>query len=127
MLALSHGHDVFAVHEPVPFNKGIDALSLYCEAVLGKNPLSGAFFVFRNKASTMLRVLFFDGNRIWLVTGRQVQGQIPWWPKGYGTFSELAVRELSVLLHGGYARAAHFQTQYRNLRISKLDANKNAG
>ncbi len=120
MLALSHGLDVFVVHEPVSFGKGIDGLSLYCEAVLGKNPLSGALFVFRNKARTMLRVLFFDGGRVWLVTAKQVGGKIPWWPKGDGPLSALAARELSILLYGGYARAAHFAPDYRKIRGREL-------
>jgi hypothetical protein len=66
MLAPSVGLDIFVVHTPVSFSKGIDGLSLYCEAVLGRNPLSGAHFVFRNRSSTMIRVLFFDGHRTWL-------------------------------------------------------------
>jgi transposase len=116
MLAPSVGLDIFVVHTPVSFSKGFDGLSLYCEAVLGRNPLSGAHFVFRNRSSTMIRVLFFDGHRTWLVTGRNVEGKIPWWPKGEGPVSELAARELSILLHGGYPRAAHFMTEYRKIR-----------
>jgi len=120
MLAPSVGLDVFVVHEPVSFAKGIDGFSLYCEAVLGKNPLSGAHFVFLNRSSTMIRVLFFDGNRIWLVTGRNVEGKIPWWPSGDGMLSEIAARELSILLHGGYPRAAHFRPEYRKIRGREL-------
>jgi transposase len=101
LLAPSVGLDIFVVHTPVSFSKGFDGLSLYCEAVLGRNPLSGAHFVFRNRSSAMIRVLFFDGHRTWCVTGRNVKGKIPWWPKGEGPVSELAARELSILLHGG--------------------------
>jgi transposase len=125
MLALSHGLEVFVIHEPISFANGMRGLSLYCESVLGKNALSGALFVFRNKAGNMLRVLFFDGNQQWLVTGRQVQGRIPWWPSGQGKMSELAVRELSILLHGGHAKAAHFTREYRKITGRKLDKSKN--
>lgn len=120
MLAPSVGLDIFVVHEPVSFTKGIDGLSLYCEAILRKNPLSGAYFVFRNRSSTMIRVLFFDGNRTWLVTGRNAEGKIPWWPECAGSISEIAARELAVLLHGGYPRAAHFKPPYRKIRGREL-------
>jgi transposase len=115
MLALSHGLDVFVVHEPVSFGMGMTGLSLYCETILSKSALSGALFVFRNKRSNMLRVLVFDGAKLWLVTGKQVEGKIPWWPKGQGVLSELAVAELHILLHGGHALAAFIPSPYRQI------------
>ena len=115
MLALSHGLDVFVVHEPVSFGMGMTGLSLYCESILLKSALSGALFVFRNKRSNMLRVLVFDGSKLWLVTGKQVDGRIPWWPTGQGVLSELAVAELHILLNGGHAKAAFIPAPYRSI------------
>ena len=121
MLALSHGLDVFVVHEPVSFGMGITGLSLYCEAILSKSALSGALYVFRNKRLNMLRVLFFDGSKIWLVTGKRVEGKIPWWPNGQGVLSELAVAELHILLHGGHAKAAFIPIPYRPIPTKTKD------
>ena len=87
MLALSHGHDVFVVHDRVSFGMSIKGLSLFCEMILLKNPMSGAVFFFKNKRSNMLRVLMFDGSKIWLITGKQVEGKIPWWPTGESKMS----------------------------------------
>lgn len=115
MLALSHGLDVFVVHEPVSFGMGMTGLSLYCETILSKSALSGALFVFRNKRSNMIRVLVFDGAKLWLVTGKQVDGKIPWWPTGQGVLSELAVAELQIILHGGHAKAAFIPAPYRQI------------
>ena len=115
MLALSHGHDVFVVHEPVSFGMGIKGLSLFCEIILLKNPMSGAVYVFKNKRSNMLRVLMFDGSKIWLITGKQVEGKIPWWPTGESKMSELAVAELQILLNGGHSKAAYFPAPYRKI------------
>ena len=115
MLTLSSGHNVFVVHEPVSFGMGIQGLTLYCEIILSKNPMSGAIFVFRNKRSNMLRVLMFDGSKIWLITGKQVEGKIPWWPLNEGKMSELAIAELQILLNGGYAKAACFPPPYRKI------------
>jgi transposase len=115
MFAFPYGLDVFVVHEPVSFGMGMNGLSLYCETILSKNVLSGALFVFRNKRSSMLRVLFFDGAKLWLVTGKQVEGKIPWWPSGSQGMSELAGAELQILLHGGHALAAYFPAPYRKI------------
>ena len=115
MLALSHGLDVFVVHEPVSFGMGMTGLSLYCETILSKSALSGALFVFRNKRSNMIRVLVFDGSKLWLVTGKQAEGKIPWWPTGQGVLSELAVAELHILLNGGHALAAFIPAPYRRI------------
>ena len=96
-------------------------LSLYCESILSKSALSGALFVFRNKRSNMLRVLVFDGSKLWLVTGKQVDGKIPWWPTGQGVLSELAVAELHILLNGGHAKAAFIPAPYRPIPKKNKD------
>src|SRR4029453_9788573 len=60
-------------------HKGIDGLAAVCRRVLGDNPLSGAVYVFRNRAGTALKILCYDGQGFWLCTKRLSQGCFRWW------------------------------------------------
>ena len=48
---------VFVMHESVSFRRGIDGMAAVARVVLGQEPMSGAFFVFRNRGRHMLRVV----------------------------------------------------------------------
>ena len=61
MLQLTPQSRIFVVIEPVDFRKGIDGLAAVCRQVLGDNPLTGAVYVFRNRAGTALKLLLYDG------------------------------------------------------------------
>ena len=57
MLQLTPQSRILLATEPVDFRKGIDGLAAVCRQVLADNPLSGAIFVFRNRAGTALKLL----------------------------------------------------------------------
>ena len=76
---------VFVMHESVNFRKGIDGMAAVAREVLGKEPTSGAFFVFRNRGKHMLRLLFYDGGSFWLCTRRRSKGRFSSWSTGDGT------------------------------------------
>ena len=50
------------MHEPISFRNGIDGTTAIVRNVLSKEPMDGAFFIFRNKRGHMLRVLYYDGS-----------------------------------------------------------------
>ena len=66
MLQLTPQSRIFVATEPVDFRKGIDGLAAVCRRALGDNPLSGALYVFRNRAGTTLKSLMYDGQGFWL-------------------------------------------------------------
>ena len=66
MLQLTPQSRIFVATEPVDFRKGIDGLAAVCRRVLGDHPLSGALYVFRNRAGTTLKILCYDGQGFWL-------------------------------------------------------------
>ena len=59
MLQLTPQSRIFLATEPVDFRKGIDGLAAVCRLVLREQPLSGAIFVFRNRAATTLKLLVY--------------------------------------------------------------------
>jgi len=52
--------------EPVDFRQGIDGLARLCKDTLKCDPFRGWAFVFRNRASTAVKVLVYDGQGFWL-------------------------------------------------------------
>lgn len=108
---------VFVMHEPVSFRNGIDGMAAVARVVLGKEPMSGAFFVFLNRGRHMLRILFYDGGGFWLCTRRLSKGRFSNWPPGDGAqpCSPLVARELQVLIWGGDPSRCSFPELWRKV------------
>jgi transposase len=66
MLQLTPQSRILLATAPVDFRKGIDGLAAVCRQKLREQPLSGAVFVFRNRAGTALKLLVYDGQGFWL-------------------------------------------------------------
>lgn len=106
--------------EPVDFRKGTDTLAALCRAHLQQDPLSGALFVFRNRAGTSLKLLVHDGVGFWLLIRRFSQGKLLWWPTSATgeLLHPLQAQQLSVLLYHGHPLHAHFAEPWRRLAPS---------
>ncbi|MBY0274493.1 IS66 family insertion sequence element accessory protein TnpB [Candidatus Binatia bacterium] len=53
---------IFVCTEPVDMRRSFDGLALAARERLGKDPREGGLFVFANKRSNRLKVLWFDRN-----------------------------------------------------------------
>jgi hypothetical protein len=108
---------VLVMNEPISFRNGIDGTAGVARAVLKREPMDGALFVFRNRRGHMLRILYYDGSGFWLCTKRLSKGKFNAWPKGEGTnpSSALLVRELQVLLWGGDPASCDFPELWRKV------------
>ena len=69
---------VFLVVAPVDMRRGIDGLSLLIQEALGRSPCDGTAYAFRNKRSTRLKLVIWDGNGVWLCQRRLHQGSFVW-------------------------------------------------
>ena len=67
MLAISSNARIFFFQNPIDMRKGVEALSSLVEACFVGELLSGAYFVFVNKAKDKMKVLYWDndGFAIW--------------------------------------------------------------
>jgi transposase len=107
--------NVVVMHEAISFRSGIDGTAAIVRLVLEKEPMDGAFFVFRNKQRHMLRILYFDGGGFWLCTRRLSKGTYTVWPKGDSTCSPLLARELQILIWGGDPQSCRFPELWRRI------------
>lgn len=117
MIQIPANADVVVMHEPISFRNGIEGTAAVARTVLQREPMSGAFFVFRNKQGHMLRILYYDGGGFWLCTRRLSKGRFSAWPHGDGTSpcSQLLVQQLQVLLWGGDPALCHFPELWRKV------------
>ena len=56
--------------EAVDFRCGAGRLLTYVREVLGREPLEGSAFVFRNQRANRIKVLVVDAQGVWLATRR---------------------------------------------------------
>lgn len=84
------------------FRCGIDGLAKVCRERLAADPFAGAVFVFRNRRSTSVKLLAYDGQGFWLCQKRLSVGTFRFWPTSTdATTTTLQAHELHVLLFGG--------------------------
>lgn len=117
MIQLTAQMRLLVAVEPVDFRRGIDGLGAVCRQVLGEEPLSGAVFVFRNRAATSVKALVYDGQGYWLCQKRLSVGRFRHWPEaGSGVQRELLAHELQVLFAGGDPHGACAAPEWRRVR-----------
>jgi len=96
---------VLVATRPVDFRKQADGLAAIVQAALGADPFCGAVYVFRSKRMDRVKLLWWDGTGICLMTKRLETGQFRWPPIEDGMM-KLSAAQLSALLEGvEWARA----------------------
>lgn len=113
MLQLTSANKIFFSKPSIDFRSGIEKLSGYCRNVIKINPMGGAYFVFKNKASTQLKILHYDGVGYFLCIRRFSKGKAIWWPNREGNVMD--ARELQILLFGGNPDKADFPEYWKKI------------
>ena len=91
---------VLVATKPVDFRKQADGLAAIVQAALGADPFCGAVYVFRSKRMDRVKLLWWDGTGICLMTKRLESAQFRWPPIEDGMMKLSAV-QLATLLEGG--------------------------
>lgn len=115
MLSFTGGLKVWVCLEACDMRKGFDGLTGLVNEKLKEDLKSGALFVFSNKRHTRLKVLYFDGNGLWLMTKRLEEGTFSW-PKP-GEITETKIRlvpeAFTLLTDGIDLKGAKMRPWYR--------------
>lgn len=93
------GVQVWVATTPVDMRKSFDALSEVVRNFLGRDPLSGNLFVFRNKSGQLVKILWWDRDGLAIYYKRLERGVFRW-PRSSHTAVELGSDELLGLLSG---------------------------
>jgi transposase len=78
MLSFTGSLKVFVAVEPCDMRKGFNGLYAAVIERLGEDPKAGALYVFSNRRHNRLKILYWDGTGLWVLTKRLEQGTFSW-------------------------------------------------
>jgi len=114
MLSFSGSLKVFVAVDPCDMRKGFNGLFAAVTERLGEDPKGGALYVFCNRRHTRIKILYWDGTGLWVLTKRLEKGTFAW-PKTIepGT-TKLCLRTeaLAMLTDGVDLRGAKLRPWY---------------
>jgi transposase len=114
MLSFSGSLKVFVAVAPCDLRKGLNGLYALVTERLGEDPRQGALFVFTNGRHTRIKILFWDGTGLWILTKRLEQGTFAW-PKTVATGQSklsLTPQALAMLTDGVDLRGGKLRPWY---------------
>jgi len=106
VIIASVGVRVLVATKPVDFRKGAEGLASLVREALGADPFSGTVFVFRAKRADRVKLVFWDGTGMVLVSKRLEDGKFRW-PGVQDAIVRLSAAELQALLEGLDWRRVH--------------------
>jgi transposase len=115
MIVIPPNAKIYVAVEPIDFRNGIGGLGRICRDIFKKDPMGGAYFVFKNKKRMSIKILIYDGGAFWLLTRRLSRGKIKWWPKASKSPHPLTSKELQTLLFNGNPENAEFTDDWKKL------------
>ena len=99
MIALRGHPKIVVATQPVDFRRGMNGLVALVASALAADPYCGDVFVFRPKRGDRLRLIFWDGSGMVLVTKWLEDGRFTWPPIREGTMY-LTPEEFALLVAG---------------------------
>lgn len=96
--------------KPVDFRKGMEGLAALVREAMGSDPFCGAVYVFRAKRADRVKLIFWDGTGMVLVSKRLEDSKFRW-PGVEDAVMRLSAAELQALLEGLDWRRVHVPRQ----------------
>ncbi len=114
MLSFAESLKVFVALEPCDMRKGFNGLHALVSERLGEDPRAGAVFGFCNRRRTRLKMLYFDGAGLWVLTKRLEAGTFSWPKKAKAGAVKLKLtpEALAMLTDGIDLRGARMRPWY---------------
>jgi transposase len=99
MLGLGAATRIFVATGNTDMRLGFDGLYALVVGQLRQDPQSGHLFLFANKRRDRMKIIFFDGNSLWVCSRRMEQGRLHW-PVSEDGRVQLSREEFALLLGG---------------------------
>jgi transposase len=115
MLSFTGRLKVYVAVEAADLRQGFSGLYAMTTNVLKEDPQSGGLFVFSNRRHSRVKILYWDGTGLWVMTKRLEKGTFSW-PKGVDVEDgklKLSPEALALLLDGVDMRDGKFRPWYQ--------------
>jgi len=99
MIGLPAGTRVWLATGHTDMRKGFDGLAAVAQEVFLQDPFGGHVFVFRGRRGDIIKLLWWDGQGLCLLSKRLEKGRFVW-PQADGGKVSLSPAQLSMLLEG---------------------------
>ena len=83
MLTFSGSLRVWVCVEPCDMRKSFNGLAALVREKLGGDPLDGSVWLFTNRRRNIIKLLYWDGSGVWVMSKRLERGTYSW-PKDLG-------------------------------------------
>jgi transposase len=101
MMVVAAGVKVHLALGHTDMRTGLDGLATLIQEHLKKDPFSGHLFTFRGKRARIIKILFWDGNGLYLFTRRLDHGRFVWpWMVGHEGSIALSLAQFAMLIEG---------------------------
>lgn len=101
MISVSPKHRIYLAINPIDFRKGIHGIQKICRNQFMQDPMSGHYFIFRNKSKTDIKLLYYDSQGFCLFQKRLSTGRFMHWPTATTSLITLTSAQLQVLIYNG--------------------------
>lgn len=115
MLSFTGSLKVFLATQAADLRKSFSGLYALTTNVLGEDVRTGSLFVFCNRRHTRVKVLYWDGTGLWVMTKRLEKGTFSW-PQGVDVKDgklALSPEALGLLLDGVDLRSGSLRPWYQ--------------
>lgn len=99
MIGIPGGVQVWLAAGVTDMRKGFEGLSAWVQVQLDQQPLSGQVFVFRGRRGDQVKLLWWDGDGLCLLSKRLERGRFVW-PQALSGAVHLSAAQLSMLMEG---------------------------
>jgi transposase len=112
MLSFPAAIQVFLCTVPCDMRRSFDGLSMMAEHIVRANPLSGHLFVYCNKRTDRLKILYWDRDG-WAIWYKRLEAGTFQYPFSESGRKEIAAWELGVLMEGIDMKAGKRRKRYQ--------------
>jgi len=121
MLTLGLSDRIWICVQPVDGRKSFDGLSAVITNHLGRDPLSGDLFVFRNRRGDRLKILAWQGDGFALYLRRLESGTFAF-PSADTSEVRVSTTELAMILGGVELQGTHRRKRYQRVQPTAAQA-----